>query len=151
MLNRLKSLFGSPKPASQSLYFKDAAAALKFASETLLYELRVGSGMPALVLDAKSEFGTDVPVAVSSDGIQTAVLRVCSSDGGFVVFAQTANAGGPRLSPGDLVIWLAGEQSRDLIHRVDDPRTAWVGLIVAALEPEYNPQTGWRIRAQYRR
>ncbi|MBU8546243.1 MULTISPECIES: hypothetical protein [Roseomonadaceae] len=101
----------------------------------------------ALVLDARKEFGTDTAVAVNKDGVQTAVLRVASDDGGFIVPSKTATGKGLRLRPDDVVLWVP------LLKGValgNDERSAWIGTIVATIAPELdfeNPE--FRILCRY--
>ena len=69
-------------------------------------------------------------------GIQTAVLRVASSDGGFPVVALSVGRG-PDLNVGDLVAWVPGEYREDLADASADSRFGWFGLIIGTLEPRY--------------
>ena len=54
----------------------------------------------ALVLDARKFAGTQTAVKTRDDGIQVAVVRIASDDGGFEVIAETAGHGDP-LAPGN--------------------------------------------------
>jgi hypothetical protein len=119
------------------LYFKDAEAAFEQACQYMECPLCEGVGLPALVLDARELFGVATAVKVRPDGNQIAVLRVVSSDGGFVVNAVTAGPKGPALHPGELVWWQAGTYSPEVAAVAKDKRFGWVGLIVGTLKPEY--------------
>ena len=132
------------------LYFKDADAAFAFACEFLQCELSSDSVIPALVLDART-VGGEVAVKVQPDGIQVAMLKVSSKDNGFMVMESTASSQGPSLKPGDLVAWQAGSQVAALAALSPDPRSTWVGLILAKLQPEYTSGRGWAIEQPFRR
>jgi hypothetical protein len=93
-------------------------------------EIELNKGILAIVLDAKKEFGTPEPVKLEPDGTQTAVLRVVSEDGGFVVTSKTLGRG-PRLSPDDAVIWVPDAFSDEVARLSSDRRFGWVGLIRA--------------------
>jgi hypothetical protein len=64
-------------------------------------ELAAGQGVVAIVMDAKLTFGTPVSVKVNERGIQTAVIKVASEDGGFIVVATTPSNLGEPLAPGE--------------------------------------------------
>ncbi len=76
-------------------------------------------------------------VTVNSDGNQIALLRVASSDGGFVVLATTFGPNGPRLQPGQLVLWRAVSYSSLVTHTAFDDRFGWLGLIAGTLKLEW--------------
>ena len=80
-------------------------------------------------LDARQELGIS----------QLASLRVASKDGGFLVFATTPLAEGEKLHPGDVVLWVPYEYSKEAGGQMSDKRSGWVGLIRAKLKPEINP------------
>lgn len=91
------------------LFFNDEAAALAHACRYMECPLKEGSMLPALVLDASEMFGTTQAVRIDSDGTQIALLRVASSDGGFLVLAPTVGPEGPRLRAFD---WSSTEVHR---------------------------------------
>lgn len=104
----------------------------------------------ALVLDARKFAGTQTAVKTRDDGIQVAVVRIASDDGGFEVIAETAGHGDP-LAPGDVVMWLPGQYLEHMAEQVPDPRSAWVGLIVAKVANEINLNTNqFRVTSWYR-
>ena len=82
----------------------------------------------------------DAPAAVKveADGKQTAVLRVTSDDGGFLVMAKTAGSG-ELLAPGDFVFWVPMSHSADVAAVSSDARFGWVGLIRAKIKTEGPP------------
>jgi len=88
------------------------------------------------VLDSSEEFGTAVSVKIEDDGRQTAILRVASEDGGFIVCAKTPSARGDRLKPDDIVIWVPINYEKKIVPPEPDPRFGWVGFIVAKVKPE---------------
>ena len=144
------------KKASQSsnvgapLYFKDNLSAFEYACQFLSSELKAGAYLPALVQDATALLGHGEPVKRQKDGNQIAMLKVCSSDGGFTVLASSASPKGPSLQVGDLVIWQAGASVPAMASQVKDLRSTWVGLIVAKLQPEYTVGRGWAIQQQFK-
>lgn len=133
---------GSPSRAMPPLYFKDGEAALQYCCEYMDNQLVAGNSLVALVLDARKEFGTANAVIQREDGIQMALLRVASSDGGFTVAATTSGPKGPRLQPGQLVLWHAGQLIPEVAKQAKDPRFGWVGLIFGTLKPEF-VNGGW--------
>ena len=151
MVGFLKKLFSSPSsPTSPPLYFKDTNGAFEFACKFLQTELVAKATLPALVVDAAKELGADHPVALMPDGTQMLALRVSSTDGGFLVLSGTLSANGPRLQPGDLVAWHAGHQvPRETPELTVDPRSKWVGLVLAKFKPEYMNGRGWAIEMPF--
>lgn len=120
------------------VHFKSGDAALEMACKYMDCALAEGTTLPALVLDAHKLFGTEASVKVQVNGIQLAMLRVASSDGGFLVAASTVGAIGPRLEPGQLVAWQAMSYAPELAKAgAADERFAWVGLIVGTLKSEF--------------
>jgi hypothetical protein len=119
------------------LYFKDGAAAFGYICKYMECPLSEGSYLPALVLDSRELFGTATAVKVESDGNQMAAIRIASREGGFVVAAPTLGPKGPRLEPGQLVLWQALKFSPAFAKRTREPRVAWIGFIVGTLRPEW--------------
>ncbi|MGB3746583.1 MAG: zeta toxin family protein [Rhodanobacter sp.] len=119
------------------LYFKDGNAALEYACEYMDCDLREGALLPAVVMDARSMFGTTTAVKRQDDGNQLATLRIPSRDGGFLAVATTANPKGPVLQVGQLVAWQAMQYSPAFAKSAKDKRFGWVGLILGTLKPEY--------------
>jgi hypothetical protein len=124
------------------LYFRDGAAAFGYICQYMKCPLGEGSSLPALVLDSRELFGTAAAVRIEDDGNQTAAIRVASSDGGFLVIGPTAGPKGPRLQPGQLVLWQAESFSASLAKRSKDERFGCIGLIVGTLKPEWK-DGGW--------
>lgn len=123
------------------LKFKDGAAFIEYHCKFMSTDIVPGSPLAALVLDARAESGTSVPVKVHEDGVQTAMLRVASDDGGFRVLAETASANGIRLKPGDVVAWVPYQFMPEFAEASDDERFGWMGLIVAKIAPEIDENT----------
>jgi hypothetical protein len=121
------------------LFFKDGTAAIEYACKFMECPLQEGSFLPARVLDPREMFGAATAIQTQKDGNQVAMLRIASSDGGFIVFAATAGPKGPQLKPGDFVAWRAAKHSADVAASMDakDKRSGWVGLIVGTLKPEH--------------
>ena len=122
--------------ALRDLAFKSNEAAFEYACAFMRCDVVKGQELPALVVGATHAFGMTAPVAKHGRGIQTAVLRVASSDGGFLAVALSFGRG-PDLNVGDLVAWVPGEYCEDLAATSADRRFGWVGLIVGTLEPRY--------------
>jgi hypothetical protein len=99
--------------------------------------LEENASLPGVVLDAVKMFGTPAAVKIEPDGSQIAKLRIASDDGGFIVIAGTAGSRGPRLQPGQFVLWRAGKYAPGVAKTSQDKRIGWVGLIVGTLKPEY--------------
>jgi hypothetical protein len=118
-------------------FFPDGIAALRYACKFLECPLHEGTFLPAVVLDPRELFGTQVTVKTDKDGNQLAFLCVASSDGGFFVAATTAGPRGPRLEPGQLVAWKAVRHVPDIANSVSDKRFGWVGVIVGTLKAEH--------------
>ena len=126
----------APKNLLEDIAFKSNEAAFEYACAFMRCDVVKGQGLPALVVDAKQIFGTIIPVKKDNHGIQTAAVRVASSDGGFLVVALTLGRG-PDLNVGDLVAWVAGEYREDFAATSPDRRFGWIGLIVGTLEPRF--------------
>lgn len=125
-----------PKSALPALVFKTGETFIDYHCKYMVTRIEVGLPLAALVLDATEVFGTSVPVKVDGTGVQTATLRVASDDGGFMVIARTAAAGGDALKPGDVVAWVPGQHLPQVAKASGDERSGWVGLIVAKIAPE---------------
>jgi hypothetical protein len=146
-------LFSSASAPSQvqPLCFKDGAAAFEFACTSLQCDLAAKAMLPALVLNAVDALGAETPVVVMPNGTQMLALRVASKDGGFLVLAGSLSAGSPSLQPGDLVAWHAGQPiERETAELARDPRSQWVGIVVAKLKSEYTFGKGWAIAEPFR-
>lgn len=104
--------------------------------------------LPAIILDARSEFGSDAPLAFDRDGNANVMLKVASDDGGFIVFSRTIGAPEKGLDAGDLVCWVPLQHDEALAKESNDPRFGWVGLVFAALEPEWK-DGDWVMREFY--
>ena len=154
MASFLKRLFSSGgSDAPPPLYFRDGSAAFAYACEFLQCDLVEKATLPALVVDACAELGADDAVTLMPDGTQMIALRVSSKDGGFLVLSSTVSANGPRLKPGDLVSWYAGQRvprPRETPKLTTDARSQWVGLAIAKLKPEYTSGRGWAIEEPFR-
>ena len=116
-IDHIRSKFGQKSTDTDPvppLAFKDGMAAIEYACKYMKCPLQEGSFLPALVLDFRKLSRDESPVIIQRDGNQVAMLRVASDDGGFPVLATTAGAKGPRLQPGQLVVWRAGKYSPDV-------------------------------------
>lgn len=153
MANFLKKLFSSARSQSSAhpLYFKNGSAAFEFACTSLQCELVAKAMLPALVVNAVDALGADTPIVTMSNGTQMLALRIASQDGGFLVLSGSLSASGPSLQPGDLVAWHAGGPiERETAELTKDPRSKWVGIVVAKLKPEYAIDKGWAIAEPFR-
>lgn len=137
-LKRNKKPSSTEVHAGRPLYFKGGEAALEMACRYMNCSLNAGASLPALVLDSRALFGTEASVKVQKNGTQLAMLRVASSDGGFLVAASTAGPNGPSLEPGQLVAWQAMNYSQEIADSgATDKRFGWVGIILGTLKPEF--------------
>jgi len=137
-----KSVASSVSPIGP-LAFKSNDAAFAYACQQMQSDLAEGLFLPAIVLDASKEFGTQKAVATDAKGVQTALLLVCSRDGGFRVMAQTASKDGPTITVGDLVAWQAMAFRQEFANLGSDERFGWMGLILGTLKPEWHNDVGW--------
>ena len=135
----LKGSDARPVNSAPPLVFKDGLAAFEYACKFLECPLHEGSFLPAVVQDPRETFGAKTAVQLQKDGNQVVMLKVASSDGGFMVFASTMGPSGPQLKPGDFVAWRAAKHSADVAASMGarDERSGWVGLIMGTLKPEH--------------
>lgn len=119
-----------------SLNFKTGHDFFEYYCNYMDSNIEEGKALAAIVIDAKKDFGTSAAVKTDKNGIQTAVLRVASSDGGFVVTSQTLSANGAPLYPGDIVAWLPKIYKSELGNAMGEKRSGWIGLIIAKVAPE---------------
>lgn len=137
-------LFGKKKgkQALPVLRFESGEAFIDYHCKYMTTKLVPGSPLAAIVLDAQKEFGGPESVMSREDGVQTAMLRVASDDGGFVTMAMTASPDGDRLQPGDVVAWMPSpERSAKLANLTGDYRSGCIGLIVAKIASEIDENT----------
>ena len=120
-----------------ALFFRDGFEALTYSCRHSENPPTEGASLAAVVLDAPEMFGTAEGVKTNPDGNQVALLRVASSDGGFTVMATTAGPNGPRLQPGQLVLWQALSYSGALAQSAFDNRFGWLGVITGTLKLEW--------------
>jgi hypothetical protein len=121
----------------QSLIFRDGIEALAYVCQRIENPVGEGTSLPAVVLEAADMLGSDQAVKINPDGNQIALLRVASLDGGFAVMATTLGPNGPRLQPGQLVLWKALSLSPALAQTAFDDRFGWLGVITGTLRPEW--------------
>ncbi len=137
-------------PALPNLVYKSGEAFFRLQCKYGHTEIKEGNGIVAIVLDSMQEFGTSVPVKIQPSGNQLAAIKVASEDGGFVTLAETLSAAGDRLKPGDLVVWVPEAYLPEMAEQVRDPRGGWVGLIVAKVAAESDPNTNeLKVLCQY--
>lgn len=94
-----------PAGFPQKLPFKSGSAFIEYQCKFGFTEIKVKQGIVALVVDSR-DYGTKEAIKVEADGRQIVTLKVASSDGGFIVSAQTPTGKGDRLKPDDIVIWV---------------------------------------------
>lgn len=127
---------------STDMEFTDGLSAFEYTCQCMDCSVEVKKPLPALVIDAKEQFGVKTAVKLNDDGTQTAVLRVPSSEGGFVVMARTAGKTGPELRGGDLVAWMPVLYNEDLAKETSETGFGWVGVIMGTLKPILR-EGGW--------
>lgn len=140
MKRRLGKTQPAPEPA-QPLVFKSGKGFFELQCKYGHTKIGKGTAIVALVLDARKDYGTPVAVKIAPDGCQTAVLRVASDDGGFVVLAQTPSGIGDRLQPDDVILWVPSTYNEQIGKAMGDPRSGWVGFIRAKVKSEFDPAT----------
>jgi|GEM_PF-2389540 len=104
--------------------------------------------MIAIVMDAKSEFGADEPIALESDGCARLTLRVATKDGGFIALSKTTHPAKQAIEVGDLVCWVPLKHDAELASQANDERFGWIGLVFATLEPQWEGDE-WALREFY--
>lgn len=127
---------------NNELVFKSNMAAFEYACKYLDCTLNEGATLPAIVIDAKDELGTEKSVKTQDDGSQLAMIKVASSEGGFIVLANTAGKESTILKPGDFVAWQAMQHMPDIGKIAGDLIFGWAGLIIGTLKPELT-SNGW--------
>lgn len=128
--------FGRKKNKLPIFRFKSGEDFIDYHCSYMNTRLQPGSPLAAVVLDAREKFGTSVAVKIEDSGLQTALLRVASTDGGFTVMAQTASDNGDKLQPGDSVAWIPSMHLPEIAKSAGDDRFGWMGFIVAKIAPE---------------
>lgn len=129
--------------------FKSTESAFKYCCRFMDTELRNDKRLPAIVLDASS-LGAKQQVPTDEQGFQRAYLRVASSDLGFTVVGHTLSLDGPKLKPGDLVVWRPLKHVSQVAKKMKDPRNAWAGVIEARLHPTLSVKNGWAVEEKFR-
>ena len=123
------------------LHFKDGRAALDYASEWMVCDLRANTPLPALVVDRLYPDGKPFPINTAIDGTQHFLVHVAGRNGGFFATTQTVNPG-PELSVGDLVAWMPVEHMPQFAAPNATVRMDWIGFVVAKLTPSLTKK-GW--------
>ena len=144
----IKQSQNTPKPPT--FVFKDGESFFKIQCKYGQTDIVKERAVVAIVLDAKSLFGAEMPVKLEADGSQMAVLRVASPDGGFLVPASTASNRGDPLMPGEVVHWLPMHFDQNVGNALGDARAGWVGLIIRKVAPEMDTVgSGWKVLSSY--
>ena len=130
------------------LVFKSPEAFFEYQCKYGCTDVREKQGMVAIV-----EVGADASITETirsqNDEKQTVSLRVAAPDGGFDVLAQPFSDG-PLLRKGDCVIWVPLQYVEALSMLTGDPRSGWVGFIVAKIAAEIDPsKASFEIIHQY--
>ena len=131
----------SSKPTLPKFIYTSGEAFFEMQCKFGYTEITEQKGIVGIVLDAKLVYGTEVSVKIQPNGCQVATIKLASSDGGFVTFAETASSGGDRLEPGDLIVWLPMIRSQKFADALGDDRRGWIGLIIAKIAAESDPNT----------
>lgn len=134
-----------PESSLRQMTYKDGTD-LVFKSRDLFFayncasssdRIQEGQARVAFVIDPSSIVGDYMPRAVSrnEEGMQVAMLRVASPDGGFYVIAATPGQNGEELKLGDLVVWMPEAYSDEKFPFGSDKRSRWFGFIYASIRP----------------
>ena len=124
----------SPLP---KLIFKSPEAFFEYQCKYGCTDIRENQGIVALVDTGAAESITEANRSKEGEK-QTVSLRVAASDGGFQVLAQPFSDG-PLLRTGDCVIWVPLQYVEAMSVLTGDPRSGWMGFIVAKIAPEIDP------------
>ncbi|MEQ4787954.1 hypothetical protein ABN070_14915 [Morganella morganii] len=137
LIQRMKK--GKAKQRMPMLCFNDTFAAFDYACEYFHDEIIPMQGIVSMVCS---------DVQVTSDGSSGYMLKVSSIDKGFFVFAAILNKRVPKMSIGDLVIWVPVTHSEDMVidGESTDVRTGWIGFIGATINPTFTEGIGWDIK-----
>lgn len=123
-------------PELRVIKFKTGQDFFDYHCKFMMTRIEPGVPLAAIVIDARTQFGTSVAVKTHENGLQTATLRVASDDGGFLAIAETSSNKGDSLVPGDVVAWIPGQHMPQLAKASKDARSGWAGLIIAKIAPE---------------
>ena len=115
--------------------FDSTRDAFDFCCDSMNYKIRTGATLPAVVQDAREQFGTPTPVKRRESGHQLAILNVPTEDGILQVIGETITADAPELQAGDFVEWRCGTITPGVC----------VGLILGRLAPELLGDESWRM------
>ena len=125
------------RPPTQIFVFKSGQGLFDYWCKYGRTDLREGQAVLAIVRDAHEMFGVAKAVKIEEDGAQIVVISVASHVSPFDTIATTlGDTAAPQLRPDDLVLWLPLTKLEKPI--AEDPRTQWVGLIVAIMKCEMN-------------
>lgn len=125
----------------QILYFTSNFHAFDYACEWLRNEVRERQTLVALVLDPADE-GEVLSTQLSDmnridNKYRFFLVRVASDDGGFRCIGSSDNKKAT-ITPGDFVLWVPVVNDPTLGIVTDDPRSSWIGRIIAKLSPAYS-------------
>jgi len=134
-----KSNAEPPNESPRKLYYKSGPAFFESQCQFGHTSIEKGVALVALVIDAQKELGTPTPISIGKDGTQFAALKVASSDGGFLTFAETPSDKGDPLQPDDLVLWVPSLYNDEVGRNMSDRRSGWIGLILAKIKAETEP------------
>jgi hypothetical protein len=138
------------KPVSKKVIYKSGRDFFESQCEFGHTTIEQNTAIVAIVLDAKKEFGLPTSVWKDADGLQSAILRIASDEGGFTAFSKTASAKGDRLKPDDVVLWVPSVYVEEIGKQMPDSRSGWVGLIRAKIKPEIDlAESSFSIACRY--
>lgn len=120
-------------PPYETLYFKSNKAAFEFSCE--FYEFKVGASLPVLIKKVfKGEKGNQLVIAhAPARPIPVEIISPIFNYSEKVL----------ELNEGDLALWHIEAYEPDAEYAQNHPQLAWIGFIMAKIQPAYNAKTGW--------
>jgi hypothetical protein len=117
------------------LPLKDTRGAFEYACQFMKWPpVEVCEEMLAIVEDAREIAGAQQAIKVDDDGNQTEIVSYCGGTGTATGIGMTISQRGPRLVPGQLVVWQATKAQPNL------QKEFAIGMILATLHPVWSPK-----------
>ncbi|MGE0750624.1 MAG: hypothetical protein AB7K64_08555 [Variibacter sp.] len=129
--------------------FHDSEALFRLQCKYGDTRIEKGKAIFSVVVDAHQQFGASNAVKENEDGTQTAVLRVASEDGGFIVLACTRVPHKPLLASGDPVLWIPSTYDQNVAIQLGDERSGWVGFVGAKVSMSIGTSGSFEIIERY--
>jgi hypothetical protein len=120
-------------------------------AERRFWEMQCKFGFTSIRPQEKAIVAYVLYSVTQNDGVQDARLLVASDDGGFIVEAITPTSKGDQIEEGDLVLWLPMRNVPEAAKMIDmdDPRSGWMGLIMAKIAPDIQSSGQFKILCKF--